>query len=127
MKEISILIGGKAGDGIKEAGRLIARLLNRLGYRIFLYDEYPSLVKGGHNFNVIRGSDKKIRAHKKNLDIIVALNQETVEKQTDLNLKIAQKAYDKVKKPRFEERLLASKIMLKTKPKDIGPVLAKQI
>lgn len=83
MKEISILIGGKAGDGIKEAGHTIARLLNRLGYRIFLYDEYPSLVKGGHNFNVIRGSDKKIRAHKKNLDIIVALNQETVEKHKD--------------------------------------------
>jgi 2-oxoglutarate ferredoxin oxidoreductase subunit alpha len=80
LKEISILIGGKAGDGIKEAGQIIARLLNRLGYRIFLYDEYPSLVKGGHNFNVIRGSDKKIRAHKKELDIIVALNQETAEK-----------------------------------------------
>jgi len=80
LKEISILIGGKAGDGIKEAGHIIARLLNRLGYRIFLYDEYPSLVKGGHNFNVIRGSDRKIRAHKKDLDIIVALNQETVEK-----------------------------------------------
>ena len=65
MKEISILIGGKAGDGIKEAGHTMARLLNRLDYRIFLYDEYPSLVKGGHNFNVIRGSDKKISAHKK--------------------------------------------------------------
>ena len=61
LKEISILIGGKAGDGIKGAGQIIARLLNRLGYRIFLYDEYPSLVKGGHNFNVIRGSEKKIR------------------------------------------------------------------
>ncbi len=83
MKEISILIGGKAGDGIKKAGHTIARLLNQLGYRIFLYNEYPSLVKGGHNFNVIRGADKKIRAHRTNLDIIVALNQETVEKHKD--------------------------------------------
>ena len=83
MKEISILIGGKAGDGIKKAGHIIARLLNQLGYRIFLYDEYPSLVKGGHNFNVIRGADKKIISHKKNLDIIVAMNQETVEKHKD--------------------------------------------
>jgi 2-oxoglutarate ferredoxin oxidoreductase subunit alpha len=85
LKEISILIGGKAGDGIKGAGQTIARLLSRLGYQIFLYDEYPSLVKGGHNFNVIRGSDKKIRAHKQGLDIIVALDQETIEKhQGDL-------------------------------------------
>jgi 2-oxoglutarate ferredoxin oxidoreductase subunit beta len=32
-----------------------------------------------------------------------------------------------VRKPSFEERLLGSKIIVKTKPKDIGPVLAKQI
>jgi len=31
------------------------------------------------------------------------------------------------KKPTFEERLLGSKILAKTKPKDIGTVLAKQI
>ncbi len=80
MKEISILIGGKAGDGIKQAGQRIARLLSRSGYHIFLYDEYPSLIKGGHNFNVIRGVENKIRAHKDNLDIIVALDQETLEK-----------------------------------------------
>jgi len=32
-----------------------------------------------------------------------------------------------VNKPSFEERLLSSKIIVNTKPKDIGPVLAKQI
>jgi 2-oxoglutarate ferredoxin oxidoreductase subunit beta len=32
-----------------------------------------------------------------------------------------------VQKPTFEERLLGSKILSKTKPKNIGPVLAKQI
>jgi len=32
-----------------------------------------------------------------------------------------------IKKPTFEKRLLGSKIMVKTKPKDIGPVLARQI
>lgn len=32
-----------------------------------------------------------------------------------------------VEKPTFEERLLGSKILVKTKPKDIGPVLAKQL
>ena len=79
VKDISIVIGGKAGDGIKESGHSIAQLLNRWGYHVFVYDEYPSLIKGGHNFNIIRGSDTKIRTHKKPLDIIVALNQETVD------------------------------------------------
>ena len=80
MKEISILIGGKAGDGIRQAGHTLARLLNRIGYRIFFYDDYPSLIRGGHNFSIIRASKKKIEAHKEKVDLIVALNQYAVEK-----------------------------------------------
>ena len=80
MKEMSILIGGKAGDGIRQAGHTLARLLNRIGYRIFFYDDYPSLIRGGHNFSIIRASKKKIEAHKEKVDLIVALNQDAVEK-----------------------------------------------
>jgi 2-oxoglutarate ferredoxin oxidoreductase subunit alpha len=80
MEEISILIGGKAGDGIRQAGHVIAQLLNRIGYRIFFYDDYPSLIRGGHNFSIIRASEKRVLAHKDTIDIIVALNQDTVEK-----------------------------------------------
>ncbi|MDH3357521.1 MAG: 2-oxoacid:acceptor oxidoreductase subunit alpha, partial [Desulfobacteraceae bacterium] len=79
MKEISILVGGKAGDGIRQAGHVIARLLNRIGYRIFFYDDYPSLIRGGHNFSIIRASEKSIAAHKETVDVIVALNQDTVD------------------------------------------------
>lgn len=80
MEELSILIGGKAGDGIRQAGQTLARLLTRIGYRIFFYDDYPSLIRGGHNFSIIRASKKKIQAHKEKVDLIVALNQDTVEK-----------------------------------------------
>jgi 2-oxoglutarate ferredoxin oxidoreductase subunit alpha len=80
MKEISILIGGKAGDGIRQAGHTLARLLNRIGYRIFFYDDYPSLIRGGHNFSIVRASEKRIEAHKEKVDLIVALNQDAVEK-----------------------------------------------
>ena len=79
MKEISILVGGKAGDGIRQAGHVIARLLNRIGYRIFFYDDYPSLIRGGHNFSIIRASEKRIVAHKEMVDVIVALNQDAVD------------------------------------------------
>jgi 2-oxoglutarate ferredoxin oxidoreductase subunit alpha len=79
MEELSILIGGKAGDGIRQAGQTLARLLNRKGYRIFFYDDYPSLIRGGHNFSIIRASKKKIQAHKEKVDLIVALNQDAVE------------------------------------------------
>jgi 2-oxoglutarate ferredoxin oxidoreductase subunit alpha len=80
MEELSILVGGKAGDGIRQAGQTLARLLNRIGYRIFFYDDYPSLIRGGHNFSIIRASKKKIQAHKEKVDLIVALNQDAVDK-----------------------------------------------
>ncbi|MEE8552590.1 MAG: 2-oxoacid:acceptor oxidoreductase family protein, partial [Desulfobacterales bacterium] len=80
MKEISILIGGKAGDGVRQAGHTLARLLKRIGYRIFFYDDYPSLIRGGHNFAIVRASEKRIEAHKEKVDLIVALNQDAVEK-----------------------------------------------
>ena len=60
IKEVSVLIGGRAGDGINSAGALVAQLLNHLGYRIYLYFDYPSLIRGGHNFAIIRGSEHEV-------------------------------------------------------------------
>jgi len=83
MQEISILIGGKAGDGIKQGGNAIARLFNQLGYWVFVYEDYPSLIRGGHNFSIIRASKERIKAHKNTVDILIALNQETLEIHKD--------------------------------------------
>ena len=80
MKEFSILIGGQAGDGIRQAGNTVARLLNRIGYRIFFYDDYPSLIRGGHNFSIMRAAEKRILAHREKVGLILAMNQETVER-----------------------------------------------
>jgi 2-oxoglutarate ferredoxin oxidoreductase subunit alpha len=80
MKDYSVLIGGQAGDGIRQAGSLVARMLARLGYHIYFWDDYPSLIRGGHNFSIIRASDHRVEAHRDQIDILVALNKETVEK-----------------------------------------------
>lgn len=79
MDEFSILIGGKAGFGIDKAGTVIGRLFNQLGYRIFIYRDYPSLIRGGHTFSIIRTSLKRIAAHHDKVDLIIALNQETLD------------------------------------------------
>lgn len=79
MHDFSTLIGGIAGDGINEAGVTISRLFNLLGYRIYMYYDYPSLIRGGHNFSVVRASNHKIGVQTTAVDVIIALNQETVE------------------------------------------------
>jgi 2-oxoglutarate ferredoxin oxidoreductase subunit alpha len=77
MKDFSILIGGKAGFGIDKSGGIIGRLLSRLGYRIYIYRDYPSIIRGGHTFSIIRASKNRIATHSDKIDIIIALNQET--------------------------------------------------
>jgi len=83
MKDVSVLIGGKAGDGINSAGALVAQLLNHHGYSIYLYFDYPSLIRGGHNFAIIRGSEQNIGTCWNNLDFVLALNRETLELHRD--------------------------------------------
>jgi 2-oxoglutarate ferredoxin oxidoreductase subunit alpha len=83
IQEVSVLIGGRAGDGINSAGALVAQLLNHLGYRIYLYFDYPSLIRGGHNFAIIRGSEHEVGTSREKLDFILALNQETVDRHRD--------------------------------------------
>lgn len=78
MKDISVLIGGAAGDGIDAAGVVIARLFSSLGYFIYIYRDYPSLIRGGHTYSIIRASRGRVASHSLSIDILIAMNKETL-------------------------------------------------
>ena len=77
--EVSVLVGGRAGDGISSAGQIVAEILGQLGYRIHMYLDYPSRIKGGHNFAIIRGAGQTPGAVRRGADFILALNKETLD------------------------------------------------
>src|SRR3989338_9605567 len=77
--EKTILIGGKAGQGTAVTSHLIGKVFCHLGYYVFNYRDYPSLITGGHNFNILTISDKPIFSHREKYDIIVALDQKTID------------------------------------------------
>jgi 2-oxoglutarate/2-oxoacid ferredoxin oxidoreductase subunit alpha len=79
MEDFSLLIGGKAGFGIDKAGVIIARIFNQLGYRIYVYRDYPSIIRGGHTFSIVRCSKNKIATHYGKIDFLLALNQDTLD------------------------------------------------
>lgn len=62
---------------------MIARILNQLGRRIYVYRDYPSLIRGGHTFSIIRAAKEKIATHKNRIDIILVLNQDTINLHKD--------------------------------------------
>lgn len=73
-------IAGVAGDGILNAGLMLAKCAVRGGLWSFASAEYPSLIRGGHNHLDVRISDRQIFSHTSKLNILVALNQESVNK-----------------------------------------------
>jgi 2-oxoglutarate ferredoxin oxidoreductase subunit alpha len=79
MPEHSVLIGGKAGEGLNKAGIIIARILNGLGYRVFMYYDYPSLIRGGHNFSIIRAAPDRLYSHRTGVNFLLAMNRETLD------------------------------------------------
>lgn len=80
MVDIQWVIGGEAGYGIMTTGVMMAKVFTRLGLSVFDYVEYPSLIRGGHNAYYVRASDTQIYSQKKPVDILVALNRESIDK-----------------------------------------------
>jgi 2-oxoglutarate ferredoxin oxidoreductase subunit alpha len=76
---LNILIGGKAGQGINKVSEIVSRVLIKRGYFIFNYRDYPSLVRGGHNFNILSVSDERVGSFKSKFDGIIALDEKTIE------------------------------------------------
>lgn len=83
MIDLQWLIGGEAGYGIMTTGLMMSKIFTRLGLHVFDYVEYPSLIRGGHNAYYVRGSDEAISSQKKTVDILVALNADTVKQHAD--------------------------------------------
>jgi 2-oxoglutarate ferredoxin oxidoreductase subunit alpha len=75
---ITIGIGGAAGDGVREAGQSLGTMLADLGYEVYVSFSYPSLIKGGHNFSRITFSKEKVWNDHSGLDVLIALNEESV-------------------------------------------------
>ena len=92
--DYSIKIGGEAGQGIQTVGDTLAKVFSRTGFHVFTNQDYESRVRGGHNFYQIRFSDKRIMASREKVDILVALDKESIEQHEKELSAIGQIIYD---------------------------------
>ena len=76
---LNILIGGKAGQGINKISEIVSGVMNEYGYFTFNYRDYPSLIRGGHNFNILSICDKRVGSYESKLDGIIAMDEKTLE------------------------------------------------
>jgi 2-oxoglutarate ferredoxin oxidoreductase subunit alpha len=76
--DYTLRIGGEAGQGIQTIGDTLGLVFARTGYHVFTHQDYESRVRGGHNFFQIRFADHPVMASKDRVDIIVALDKESI-------------------------------------------------
>lgn len=77
--DYSIKIGGEAGQGIQTIGDTLALVFSRSGYNVFTHQDYESRIRGGHNFFQVRVSDNPVMSPREVIDILVAMDRESIE------------------------------------------------
>ena len=75
---LTILIGGKAGQGINKVSEIMSHVLGNYGYYTFNYRDYQSLIRGGHNFNSLCVSSVPVESHESKAGILVAFDDRTL-------------------------------------------------
>ena len=73
-------IGGEAGQGIATPGDILARIFVRRGLHLYTYNAYQSIIRGGHIFLFMRVSDQQVHSHGDKLDLLLCLNQDTMDR-----------------------------------------------
>ncbi|MFO7246712.1 MAG: 2-oxoacid:acceptor oxidoreductase subunit alpha [Thermaerobacter sp.] len=81
--DLTVTIGGDAGQGIESSGTAFARALMRAGWHIFTMVDYRSRIRGGHNFYQIRVSDRPLYSHSDPVHLLLAMTEETLKIHLD--------------------------------------------
>jgi 2-oxoglutarate ferredoxin oxidoreductase subunit alpha len=76
---MNFMVGGEAGQGVQSLGYLLAKVMARGGYHVFADQDYESRVRGGHNFFRIRIKDSPVGAISEPVDMLLALDGNSIE------------------------------------------------
>ncbi len=76
--DYTVLIGGEAGQGLQTIGEILSRVFHESGFYVFSHQDYMSRIRGGHNFYQIRFSERPVYSSRRGVDILIALNEETI-------------------------------------------------
>lgn len=60
------------------SGSILGRALMRGGFHVFGMNDYPSIIRGGHNFYLLSVSGREVHSPADTVDVLLALNKETV-------------------------------------------------
>jgi 2-oxoglutarate/2-oxoacid ferredoxin oxidoreductase subunit alpha len=123
-------VGGAQGEGIDSSGEIFAQALNRLGYYVFGYRHFMSLIKGGHTYYKVRVSaERPLAYHGDGLQILLAFDQYTIDYNAHELVDGAVVIYDSRFEPKFPEgrEILRCPVPIVQTAKSLGSEIMKNI
>lgn len=72
------LIGGAQGSGVDSAANIFSRACAEGGLQVFGKREYYSNIKGEHSYFTVRISEREIRSHVDEINMLVSFDAETL-------------------------------------------------
>jgi 2-oxoglutarate/2-oxoacid ferredoxin oxidoreductase subunit alpha len=79
VNQLKLLAGGEAGDGVFAVSDMLALMFARAGLEILTTQTYSSRIRGGHINASVRVAERAILSQGDELDLLIALDLETVE------------------------------------------------
>jgi 2-oxoglutarate ferredoxin oxidoreductase subunit alpha len=83
LNDMTVVLGGDAGQGMESSGAGLARALTRAGLHVFAGPDYHSRIRGGHNFYTVRVAPNEIASHRSHAELLLALTKDTVTVHSD--------------------------------------------
>jgi 2-oxoglutarate/2-oxoacid ferredoxin oxidoreductase subunit alpha len=80
----AVSIGGAAGQGVATPGNIFARIFVRRGLHVIAYNAYQSIIRGGHTFLTIRTGPEQVTSFGDQIDLLIPLNQDTMDRHLGL-------------------------------------------
>ena len=80
MSDVTIGIGGAAGDGIDKSSETLAKSCARSGLYAYGFNSYQSVIRGGHIWLRLRIGQQKVKTPGDHVHGLIALNQDTIER-----------------------------------------------
>ncbi|MBI4666178.1 MAG: 2-oxoacid:acceptor oxidoreductase subunit alpha [Nitrospinae bacterium] len=77
--DFNIIIAGQAGQGLNTISGLLLKTLTKGGWHVYASQNYMSRVRGGHNFMNIRISQSPVFSTPAGANMLVALDQRSVD------------------------------------------------
>ncbi|MGK2848516.1 MAG: 2-oxoacid:acceptor oxidoreductase subunit alpha [Minisyncoccota bacterium] len=76
--DISLVLGGAAGQGVQTVEALLMSVLKRECYNVFASKEYMSRIRGGSNSTEIRITNKKRNVFVERIDLLFAMDKDVI-------------------------------------------------